>query len=76
MHILQDELAYMEVIFDKYVTVLMPHSSASNHSQLVYMHMPIKYIKIVKLSIKAISNTEEEDECWKNGKAKTGEHER
>lgn len=66
----------MEAIFDKYVIVLMPHSSASNHSQLVYTYMPIKYIKTVKLSMKAISNTEEEDGGWKNGTAKTGEHDR
>lgn len=67
MCILQDELAYVEVIFNKYIIVLMPHSSASNHSRLVYTQMPIKYIRTVKLSIKAISNTEEEDGGWKNG---------
>lgn len=56
----QGEFACMELIFDKYVIVLMPRSSDSNHAQLVYMHMPIKYITTVKISIKAVRNTEEE----------------
>jgi len=38
--------------------------------------MPIKYIKTVKLSIKAISSTGEEGGGWKSGKARRGEHER
>lgn len=51
------------------VNVLMPHSSAS--SQLVNVHVPVKYMKNGKLSIKPFSTIEEKDRGWMDRKTKT-----
>lgn len=46
----------------------MPHSSAS--SQLVNVHVPVKYMKNGKLSIKPFSTIEEKDRGWMDRKTK------
>lgn len=51
--------------------VLMPCSSASSHSQSVNVHMPVKYMKNWKLSIKPFSSIEEKDGV--DGQKKIGE---